>query len=40
MWKDVVDDPHIDEVIVPHKNRRTELVRVSKLIDRGVLKKG
>lgn len=39
-WKDVVDDPHIDEVIVPHKNRRTELVRVSKLIDRGILKKG
>lgn len=38
-WEDVID-VNLDEKYIPHDKVREEFVRVSKLIDEGVLKKG
>lgn len=39
VWEDVTDTNQI-VVTIPHQDARKELMRVSKLIDAGVLKKG
>lgn len=41
-WEDVLDDHYIcgDEMDIPWEAREKELLRVSRLIDIGILKKG
>lgn len=41
-WEDVPDEeyPDSDEKVIHHKDRRKEMLRVSELIDKGILKKG
>lgn len=38
-WEDVIDADS-DTRVIPHKDARKEMYRVSKLIDEGVIKKG
>lgn len=37
-WEDVIDI-NLDEKVIPHDKRKEEMLRVSKLIDEGVIKK-
>jgi len=39
VWEDVIDINE-DERIIPHDKRNEELLRVSQLIDEGVIRKG
>lgn len=38
-WEDVIDI-NLDEKVIPYHMRQQELIRVSKLIDEGVIQKG
>ena len=38
-WEDVID-VNLDEKFIPHNKVQEELIRVSKLIDEGILEKG
>lgn len=38
-WEDQSENGN-PELIIPHEDRRKEMLRVSKLIDEGVIKKG